>query len=48
MVTDPGQSPLKVGQLLTEEEYRDASTKYGSAFKAVMGGEAIKTLLGPA
>jgi DNA-directed RNA polymerase subunit beta' len=45
VVTDPGQSPLKAGQLLTEEEYRDASNKYGSSFKAFMGGEAIKMLL---
>ena len=44
-VTDPGQSPLKAGQLLTEEEFRDASSKYGSSFKAFMGGEAIKMLL---
>ena len=46
LVTDPGQSPLKLGQLLTEDEYRDAATKYGNSFKALMGGEAIKTLLG--
>ena len=46
LVTDPGQSPLKLGQLFTEDEYRDAVTKYGNSFKALMGGEAIKTLLG--
>jgi DNA-directed RNA polymerase subunit beta' len=45
LVTDPGQSPLKLGQLFTEDEYRDAATKYGNSFKALMGGEAIKTLL---
>ena len=45
LVTDPGQSPLKLGQLLSEEECRDASAKYGSSFKVAMGGEAIKTLL---
>ncbi len=45
LVTDAGQSPLKLGQLLSEEEYRDASTKYGSNFKVAMGGEAIKALL---
>jgi DNA-directed RNA polymerase subunit beta' len=45
VVTDPGQSPLKVGQLLSEEEFRDASKKYGSAFKAHMGAEAVKVLL---
>jgi len=45
VVTDPGQTPLKTGQLFTEEDYRDATTKYGKAFKAAMGAEAIKALL---
>ena len=45
VVTDPGQSPLKVGQLLSEEEYRDATNKYGKSFKSFMGAEAIKALL---
>jgi len=45
VVTDPGQTPLKAGQLLTEEEYRDANNKYGKAFKASMGAEAIRALL---
>jgi DNA-directed RNA polymerase subunit beta' len=31
VVTDPGGSPLKIGQLLSEEEYRQASTKYPMA-----------------
>ncbi len=45
VVTDPGQSPLKIGQLLSEEEYRQANNKYPTAFKAAMGAEAIKALL---
>ncbi len=45
VVTDPGDSPLKKQQLLTEEEYREASAKYGVGFKAEMGAEAIRTLL---
>ena len=45
VVTDPGQSPLKLGQLLSEEEFREALNKYGNAFKASMGAEAIKALL---
>ncbi|GAH33674.1 unnamed protein product, partial [marine sediment metagenome] len=45
VVTDPGQSPLKAGQLLIEEEYREALNKYGNAFKASMGAEAIRALL---
>jgi len=44
-VTDPGQTPLKLGQLLSEEEFREAVNKYSNAFKAVMGAEAIKALL---
>ncbi len=45
IVTDAGQTPLQVGQLFSEEEYRDAVNKYGNAFKALMGAEAIKALL---
>jgi len=45
VVTDPGASTLKAGQLFSEEEYRDAVNKYGNSFKAAMGAEAIKTLL---
>ena len=45
IVTDPGQSPLTLGQMLSEEECREAFNKYGSSFKAFMGAEAIKALL---
>jgi len=45
VVTDPGESPLKHGQLLSEEEYQEAANKYGISFKALMGAEAIKELL---
>jgi DNA-directed RNA polymerase subunit beta' len=45
VVTDPGGSPLRLGQLLGEEEFREATNKYGSSFKAAMGAEAIKALL---
>ena len=48
VVTDPGPSPLKLGQLLSEEEFREASNKYGAppaGFKASMGAEAIRVLL---
>ena len=45
VVTDPGDSPLKMAQPLSEEEFRDATSKYGSSFKALMGAEAIKALL---
>jgi len=45
VVTSSGQTPLKLGQLLSEEESREAANKYGSSFKALMGAEAIKALL---
>ncbi len=45
IVIDPGDTPLKLCQLLTEEEYRAANEKYGSAFQALMGAEAVKQLL---
>jgi DNA-directed RNA polymerase subunit beta' len=44
-VTDPGQTPLKLRQALTEEEYRAAYEKYRDDFRAQMGAEAIKVLL---
>jgi len=45
VVTDPGSTGLKAGQLLSEEDCREANSKYGSSFKASMGAEAIKLLL---
>jgi DNA-directed RNA polymerase subunit beta' len=46
VVTDPGKTPLKRKQLLTEDEYRAAYEKYAEEFEAEMGAEAIKKLLG--
>ena len=45
VVIDPGETPLSKKQLLTENEYREARERYGQAFKAKMGAEAIKNLL---
>ncbi|MBD3415340.1 MAG: DNA-directed RNA polymerase subunit beta', partial [Candidatus Aminicenantes bacterium] len=45
IVIDPGDTPLKIKQLLAEDEYKEAQTKYGDLFKASIGAEAIKTLL---
>ncbi len=45
VVTDAGDSPLKLKQLLNEEEYRDALSEYGNSFKAAMGAEGVKELL---
>ncbi|MBN1512625.1 MAG: DNA-directed RNA polymerase subunit beta' [Phycisphaerae bacterium] len=45
VVVDPGDTPLKERQLLTEEEFRAAQDKYGGSFTAMMGAEAVKALL---
>jgi len=45
IVIDPGETSLIKKQLLTETEYREYRDKYGNAFKAGMGAEAIKELL---
>ena len=45
VVIDPGDTPLKEKELLTEEEYKKKVAEYGSSFKAGMGAEAIRELL---
>ena len=46
VVVDPGETPLKERQLLSEEDYRSARAQYGEgAFDADMGAEAIRKLL---
>ena len=45
IVTDPGDTPLALNQVLTEKEYRDMREKYEDDFKAGMGAEAVKALL---
>jgi DNA-directed RNA polymerase subunit beta' len=45
IVIDSGDTNLKKGQLLSEEEYTEAQERYGGAFNAGMGAEAISVLL---
>ena len=45
IVLQPGDTPLVKKQILSEQEYRDNRKKFGKAFKAGMGAEAIKELL---
>ena len=45
IVIDSGDTELKKGQLLSEEDYYDAQERFGSGFTADMGAEAIRTLL---
>ena len=46
VVTEPGNTALERGQLLTENELREAEDTYGEgSFNAAMGAEAIQDLL---
>ena len=45
VVIDPQDTPLKKKELLSEEKYQAALTKYGTGFKAKIGAEAIRDLL---
>src|SRR6185369_357298 len=47
LVLDPASTPLKLHQLLSENEYREARETYGpDAFVAKMGAEAVRDGLG--
>lgn len=45
IVIHPGDTPLLKKQLLNEREYREAKERYGEAFMAGIGAEAVKILL---
>ncbi|TMW70019.1 DNA-directed RNA polymerase subunit beta' [Alteribacter natronophilus] len=45
VVTETGDTPLELKQLLSEREYRTYREKYGRSFTAQMGAEAIRKLL---
>jgi len=45
VVVDPGNTPLKKKELLTEDKYQEALSKYGANFKAKIGAEAVRDLL---
>ena len=46
VVTEPGLTPLKYRQLLSEEDYLDAQDEHGEdAFTALIGAEAMKHML---
>ena len=45
VVVDAGDTPLKVQELLNEDQYHEAKELYGSKFKAIMGAEAVRELL---
>jgi DNA-directed RNA polymerase subunit beta' len=45
VVLDPGNTPLKKKDLLSEEKYQEAISKFGGNFKAKIGAEAIRDLM---
>lgn len=45
IVIDPGDTPLKEKELLTDDEYKKKASEYGLRFKAGMGAEAVRELL---
>jgi len=45
VVIDPGDAPLKKGELVSEEKYLKLRSEHGEGFIVGMGGEAIRTLL---
>jgi len=45
VVVEPGLTPLTKGQLLSDEEYIQATETYGDDFAAMMGAEAVQHLL---
>ncbi|TVQ80285.1 MAG: DNA-directed RNA polymerase subunit beta' [Bradymonadales bacterium] len=45
IVTDPGETPFRLSQVLSENEYRRAVQEFGAEFTADMGASAIRELL---
>jgi len=47
VVTDPGDSDMEIGQILTEEEYRVMEMEFPDTFRAMIGAEGVAELLKP-
>ncbi|XWN33943.1 MAG: DNA-directed RNA polymerase subunit beta' [Devosia sp.] len=45
IVTEPGMTPFKKGDLLSEDQYLEAQDEYNDSFTALIGAEAIRELL---
>ncbi|MFH1776181.1 MAG: DNA-directed RNA polymerase subunit beta' [Candidatus Omnitrophota bacterium] len=45
IVLDPGETPLKKKELLSEDKFQEYLQRYGNKFKALMGAEALHGLL---
>jgi len=44
-VIDPGMTPLKRGQIMSDDDYLNKIEEYGDDFTALMGAEAVRELL---
>jgi DNA-directed RNA polymerase subunit beta' len=45
VVIEPGMTPLKRGQIMTEEDFLAKTEEYGDEFRAQMGAEGVRELL---
>jgi DNA-directed RNA polymerase subunit beta' len=45
VVVEPGLTPLERGQLLSDEQYLEAIEEHGDEFDALMGAEAVHSML---
>src|ERR1700686_2980741 len=45
VVIEPGMTPLKARQIMTEEDYYNKVEEYGDEFRAEMGAEGVRELL---
>jgi DNA-directed RNA polymerase subunit beta' len=45
VVTDPGNTEMTEGEILTEDQYQAAREEYGGKFVAGMGGEVVRNML---
>ncbi len=45
VVTEPGMTPLKRAQIMTEEDYEAKKKEHGDEFVAMMGAEGVRDLL---
>ncbi len=45
VVIEPGMTPLKRGQIMTEDDYNAKVDEYGDEFRAMMGAEGVRELL---
>jgi len=44
-VIEPGMTPLKRGQIMSDDDFLAKTEEYGDEFKALMGAEAVRELL---